>query len=126
MRVLCIEGVATHDGPESCAGVREGVGEALAGVVRAGLWSRESNGWFGVLTLSQKAEGHVCGGAIASRRGTPRGQRAWARTKISMRENREVQRSPGLVVDAPSWMVRGVAWRPVAGREGNVKAVSPR
>ena len=32
MRVLYIEGVATHDGPGSCAGVREGVGEALAGV----------------------------------------------------------------------------------------------
>ncbi len=26
-----IEGVATHDGPESCAGFREGVGEALTG-----------------------------------------------------------------------------------------------
>jgi RNA-directed DNA polymerase len=124
MRVLYIEGVATHDGPESCAGVREGVGEALAGVVRAGLLSRESS-WFGVPTLSQKAEGHVCGGAIASRRGTPRGQRAWARSEISMRENREVQRSPGLVVDAPSWMVRGVVCRPVAGREGNAEAVRP-
>ena len=30
-----VEGVATHDGPESCAGVREGGGEALTGV-RAG------------------------------------------------------------------------------------------
>jgi hypothetical protein len=43
-----------------------------------------------------------------------------------MRENREVQRSPGLVVDAPSWMVRGVAGRLVVGREGNAMAVSPR
>src|SRR5487761_1032770 len=31
-RELYIEGVAIHGGPESCAGVREGVGEALAGV----------------------------------------------------------------------------------------------
>ncbi len=30
-----IEGVAIHGGPESCSGVREGVGEALTGV-RAG------------------------------------------------------------------------------------------
>jgi hypothetical protein len=30
-----VEGVATHDGPESCAAVREGGGEALTGV-RAG------------------------------------------------------------------------------------------
>ena len=35
MRELYIEGVATRDGPESCAGVREGGGEALTGV-RAG------------------------------------------------------------------------------------------
>ncbi len=27
-----IEGLATHDGPESCVGFREGVGEALTGV----------------------------------------------------------------------------------------------
>jgi hypothetical protein len=27
-----IEGVATHDGPESCVGFREEVGEALTGV----------------------------------------------------------------------------------------------
>src|SRR5206468_4504844 len=31
-RELYIEGVAIHGGPESCVGVREGVGEALAGV----------------------------------------------------------------------------------------------
>ncbi|MDT5028989.1 MAG: hypothetical protein QOE61_5415, partial [Micromonosporaceae bacterium] len=29
MRTLYIEGLATHGGPESCVGVREGVGEAL-------------------------------------------------------------------------------------------------
>jgi hypothetical protein len=41
MRVLYIEGVAIHGGPESCVGVREGVGEALTGVAQAGLLSRE-------------------------------------------------------------------------------------
>ena len=35
MKELCVEGLASHDGPRSCAGVREGAGEALAGV-RAG------------------------------------------------------------------------------------------
>ena len=39
MRELYIEGLATHDGPESCVGVREGDGEALTGV-RAG-WAIE-------------------------------------------------------------------------------------
>jgi hypothetical protein len=66
----------------------------------------------GVPTLSQRAEGHVCGGVIASRRGTLRGQRAWARTEISMRENREVPWLPaGSLFDALSRMVRGVVWR---------------
>ena len=31
MRVPCGEGLATQAGPESCAGPREGVGEALTG-----------------------------------------------------------------------------------------------
>ncbi|MGH9828591.1 MAG: hypothetical protein ACREDR_35675 [Blastocatellia bacterium] len=32
MRTLYVEGVATHDGPESCVDVRKGGGEALTGV----------------------------------------------------------------------------------------------
>ena len=35
MKEPYVEGVATHDGPESCAGTREGAGEALTGA-RAG------------------------------------------------------------------------------------------
>ena len=31
MKVLCDEGVANHIGPEPCAGIREGVGEASVG-----------------------------------------------------------------------------------------------
>ena len=87
------------------------------GYVWAGLWSREILE-FRVPTSSNDAEGHVCGGVIASRRGTLRGQRAWARTEVSMRENREVPRSPAVSTDAPSWMVRGVVdrhWRVVRG-----------
>ena len=106
MGVLCIEGVAIRGGPESCVGVREGAGEALTGVVRARLLSREILG-SGVPTPSKQAEGNIAGGAIASRRGTPRGQRTWARTEISMRENREVPRSP-----APRVEGRAVRGRP--------------
>jgi len=36
-----IEGVAIHDGPESCAGARKGVGEALTGVCIGEVLSRE-------------------------------------------------------------------------------------
>jgi len=39
MGVLYIEGVAIHGGPESCVGAREGIAEALAGGVQAGLLS---------------------------------------------------------------------------------------
>ena len=35
MKELYVEGLASHDGPESCAGACEGAGEALTGV-RAG------------------------------------------------------------------------------------------
>ena len=65
------EGLATHGGPESCAGVREGVGEALTGV-RAGSAIEPRNQGFGVPTPSQKAEGNI---AVAFSRaaGEPRG-----------------------------------------------------
>ena len=43
-RELYIEGVAIHGGPESCAGVREGVGEALIGVRVGGAMEPESAG----------------------------------------------------------------------------------
>jgi hypothetical protein len=97
----------------------------LIGGVWAGLLSREISITIGVPTSSNQAEGHVAGGVIASRRWTLRGRRTLARTTSSMRENREIPRSPVLAVDAPSLMVRGVACRPVAGRKGNAEAVSP-
>jgi hypothetical protein len=36
-----VEGVATHDDPESCAGARKGVGEALTGAHAGRVLSRE-------------------------------------------------------------------------------------
>ena len=41
MKASYIEGLATHDGPESCAVIREGVGEALTGVCVGRVLSRE-------------------------------------------------------------------------------------
>ena len=50
MKELCVEGVATHDVPESCVDVRKGAGEALAGA-HVGRAIEPRNGQFGVPTL---------------------------------------------------------------------------
>ena len=42
MEVLCREGLATHPDPESCAGVRKDMGEALTGADVSRVLSRES------------------------------------------------------------------------------------
>lgn len=41
MRVLCVEDLANRNGPESCADVRKGGGEALTGVHAGRVLSRE-------------------------------------------------------------------------------------
>jgi hypothetical protein len=43
VKVHCIEGIANHNVPESCAGTREGGGEALTGVRIGQLLSREND-----------------------------------------------------------------------------------
>ena len=97
MRTPDIEGVAIHDGPESCAGTCEGAGEAFTGV-RAGWAIEPRNHHFGVPTPSHEAEGHISGGASASRRGTPRGLRPCACTESSCaRTGRSRARPPGLI-----------------------------
>ena len=50
MEELCIEGVATHDDPEPCVGVREDAGEASAGA-HVGRAIEPRNDQFGVPTL---------------------------------------------------------------------------
>ena len=84
-----------------------------------------NNNQFRVPTCSQTSEGNTAGGVFASRWRTLRGRRTQARTTSSMRENREIPWSPVSVDDAPSWTVRGVADRCLAGREGNAEAVIP-
>ena len=43
MKVRNIEGVATHNGPESCGGTGDGVGEALTGERAGRVSSREKH-----------------------------------------------------------------------------------
>lgn len=88
-----IEGVAIHGGPESCVGVREGDGEALTGGVQAGLLSREIKE-FGVPTPLTEAEGNIAGGVIREPSGDPARSKTLRMHAISMRENREISRSP--------------------------------
>src|SRR5664279_3024825 len=77
METLYIEGVASHDGPESCVGVREGGDEALTGV-HAGRAIEPRNAQFGVPTPCPCAEGNIAGRVIASGWRTPRGRRTRA------------------------------------------------
>ena len=73
METSCIEGVAIHGDLESCVGVREDAGEALAeGDVGGVIEPR--NHQFGVLTPSQWPEGNIAGRVSASCQRTPRGQ----------------------------------------------------
>ena len=66
LRGLCVEGVAIHDGPESCVGVREGAGEVLTGV-RAGWAIEPRNSCIRGADALQMAEGNTVGGVFASR-----------------------------------------------------------
>ena len=82
MRAPYIEGVATHDDPESCAGARKGIGEALTGARMGRVSSREITD-FRVPTLSEYAEGFMTDTDNARWRLTLRGRRPRARAESS-------------------------------------------
>jgi RNA-directed DNA polymerase len=105
-----IEGLATHDDPESCAVVREGGGEALTGAHAGGVLSREIVS-SRVPTLLPEAEGHTDRNASASSWTTRRGLETPSMRGISVRENREIPESP----DADG----------AAGRAGKAKRRTP-
>src|SRR6266498_833375 len=111
MEELYAEGVAIHGGPESCGGVREGAGEALAGV-RVGRIIEPRNHHFGVPTSSpwRKATrpAAVCESLAGPARSENRGMHG-----TSKRENREIPR-----------LARRDDRR--SGRSGNAEAVSLR
>jgi len=65
MKESYLEGLAPHDGPESCTGTREDAGEALTGGSAGRVLSREIN-HSRTPTLSTEAEGHMFSGDKAS------------------------------------------------------------
>ena len=88
MKELYIEGVAIHDGPESCVGVREGGGEALTGA-RAGRAIEPRNQESGVPTLLQKRKA-TSSAALSRAAVDPARSENPGMHGISMRENREI------------------------------------
>lgn len=109
MRESYIEGVATHDDPESCGCDREVVAEALTGACTGTVLSREIK-HFRAPTLLTEAEGNT-------------GSTAIARCDPALRGRRPVARAEPLCARTgrshlyPSWMARRVAsGRPEAAR----------
>ncbi len=100
MRTLYVEGVATHNGSESCVGDREVGGEALTGVCAG--WANEP-----------RNHSHLGADAVQASGRQHRRQRqrklspdpARSKTpcmrKVSMRENREVPRSLVRLITGP-------------------------
>ena len=102
MEKLHVEGVATHNGPESYIGVRKDDDEALTGVHTGRVLSREIR-QFGVPTLLTEVEGHTSSAVNARRCPTPRGRRPLARVESSCaRTGRSLDRPPRMVRRAAS------------------------
>ena len=90
MQVPCDEGVAIHIVPESCAGAREGFGEALTGECTGQPLSRERVlFWVPMPCIRRKA---TCPGATARASGRPGVVRDPGMCRRSLRGNREVSR----------------------------------
>jgi hypothetical protein len=93
MRVPYDEGIASHIGPESCVGDREGAGEALTGESAGRVLSRESNFLRGADGVTLRGRQH---GPSRQREGWigP----AWSKTPRmhgnALPGNREIPRSP--------------------------------
>ena len=85
MQVPCDEGIANHIGPKPCAGIREEVGEASAGV-RAGQPLSRDRKLFPGADAVCVAEGKTSECASASARGTRRGRRTWHARTLFARE----------------------------------------
>ena len=85
MQVLYDEGLANHIGPEPCAGIREGVGEASVGVRTGQPLSRDRKPVPGADAVCV-AEGKTSACASASAQATRRGHSPWHVRTLFARE----------------------------------------
>jgi len=91
MQVRYVEGLASHDDPESCVGGREAVGEALTGEHAGGAMSREKFS-SGAPTLWREAEGNTGWCVTASATSALRGQETSCTRGSHLHGNREIHR----------------------------------
>jgi hypothetical protein len=87
------EGVAIHIGPEPCAGIREGVGEASVGG-RAGQPLSHERVADPDADAVQEAEGNTQGRVIASAPTVRRGRRTWHAHTLHAREPGDLRLGP--------------------------------
>jgi len=112
MRVLYIEGVAIHSGPESCVAVREGGGEALTG---------ESAGW----AIEPRNHGNRGADAVSMSGRQHRWQR-YARADSGSRAVQEPWHARKLHAREPGGPMPARLVDHQAGRSGKAKVVSLR
>jgi hypothetical protein len=97
MRELYIEELAIHDDPESCGCAREGAAEALTGAVAGQDIEPRNQAFRGADAVIERGRQHR-----RRRYREPPADPARSKTqgmqRISMRENREVPRSPVPVI----------------------------
>ena len=111
MKELYIEGVANHDDPESCAGTRKGIGEALTGAHAGRAIEPRKHQVPGADAVTASGRPHGPEQNRSFRADQARSKNLSMR-RVSRRENREIPRPPE--ADGAS------------GRGRKVKAVSCR
>ena len=94
MKVRHDEGVANHIGPEPCAVVREGIGEASVGDRIGQPLSREIDVILGADAVPL-AEGNMDGRVSASARPAQRGLRPWHVRTLLVREPGDLMSGQG-------------------------------
>ena len=87
------EGVATHGGPESCVGVRKGAGEALTGVRAGRAIEPRNQGNRGADAVNYVGRQHRWR-RYREPSADPARSKNLCMHGTSMRENREIPRSP--------------------------------